>query len=949
MNGGPIAPQDNTSTQIHNHSSHITNRQLEVDDECLDVTTQLPPPKLASMKAGTTRPTSMQRRISVGLPTHLRLQGKGYGIPAARKANFAPSRDATSRKWITSPEVFSSILVALPYVFVFVLNNRLASNLRLPNPSPIDQSLEIQTNALPTKPAVGHLPLPTLCVSFAVATGTLILCGFVGMVQQIFTSPDRRKDSLKSSQKRDSPAGRGITLNTRRIVEKLSAVALPFYAASILGGARVTLIILLAISSKILTLEDGGTTLTTVKGWKELLQYRRWTLASILAQALYDFARSISPVGNASFATGYLALVLSIFALPPPFPSIIRVVSGSEEDVPSASGSVVLSSGFETPQAPGFSVLKKSTISPLISSPEETVATFLAGGASAALCMLTLLFSNIDADAFHLPVYGWYFLTCCTASTCLLVAQPKSLQENKGLGILTGAVLSSVISYLFDADLWRLLVFQGGLIALSFLATQIDAPTVISSIPKAQQPTDPGHNRAASHSVHSEGHSRITGALLGIFQHRPLLHSILVEKDSRRIFYFMSLNFAFMLVQLFYGVATGSLGLLSDSIHMFFDCLALIVGLCAAVMSKWPPSPRFPYGYGKIDTLAGFANGIFLMLISLEIIYEALERLVEGSEMQRLGELLTVSTLGLLVNLVGVTAFGHAHHGHSHGPSHGHLEHDHSHHDHSHHDHSRHDHSHHDHSQHDHSHHDHSHRLESHDERSHIDTGKTNGNHDHGHPESKVGTAHDQHHHQEHDGHLHGSPSPSPWSSVPPTPSKPDHSHSHACETAPHHHHGHGNENMHGIYLHVLADTLGSVAVVVSTLLIHFYKWSGFDPLASCLIAILIFASAVPLVQSTAKKLLLTIPEDVEFDLREALAGVSALKGVIGYAAPKFWLDEGNERKVIGVIHITAGKGADLEDVKERAVAFLKSRRMDVLVQVERDGVSRCWCKAKTG
>ena len=76
---------------------------------------------------------------------------------------------------------------------------------------------------------------------------------------------------------------------------------------------------------------------------------------------------------------------------------------------------------------------------------------------------------------------------------------------------------------------------------------------------------------------------------------------------------FHSLNFGFMLVQTFYGIATGSLGLLSDSIHMFFDCLALVVGLCAAVMSKWPPSVRFPYGYGKMDTLAGFANGIFLM------------------------------------------------------------------------------------------------------------------------------------------------------------------------------------------------------------------------------------------------------------------------------------------------------------------------------------------------
>ncbi len=68
-----------------------------------------------------------------------------------------------------------------------------------------------------------------------------------------------------------------------------------------------------------------------------------------------------------------------------------------------------------------------------------------------------------------------------------------------------------------------------------------------------------------------------------------------------------------MLLQTFYGLATGSLGLLSDSVHMFFDCLALGVGLAAAVMSKWPPSTRFPFGLGKMDTLAGFGNGVFLM------------------------------------------------------------------------------------------------------------------------------------------------------------------------------------------------------------------------------------------------------------------------------------------------------------------------------------------------
>jgi zinc transporter 5/7 len=73
-----------------------------------------------------------------------------------------------------------------------------------------------------------------------------------------------------------------------------------------------------------------------------------------------------------------------------------------------------------------------------------------------------------------------------------------------------------------------------------------------------------------------------------------------------------------MAVQGFYGYVTDSLGLLSDTIHMFFDCVALFVGLCAAVTSKWPPSLKFPYGFGKIETLSGFANGILLMWVTCD-------------------------------------------------------------------------------------------------------------------------------------------------------------------------------------------------------------------------------------------------------------------------------------------------------------------------------------------
>jgi len=183
---------------------------------------------------------------------------------------------------------------------------------------------------------------------------------------------------------------------------------------------------------------------------------------------------------------------------------------------------------------------------------------------------------------------------------------------------------------------------------------------------------------------------------------------------------------------------------------------------------------------------------------------------------------------------------------------------------------------------------------------------------------------------------------------------------------------------MQGIFLHILADALGSVAVIISTLLTKFYGWSGWDPLASCIIAILIFFSAWPLVKSSGAKLMLSLPADVEFSVKETLQEISGLRGVVGYSVPRFWLqdpgmahadahahehkhqhghghDHGHgqgceseghdgQQKVLGVIHISAARTADLEDVRERAAQFLKGRGMDVVVHVEREGDRRCWC-----
>jgi zinc transporter 5/7 len=294
---------------------------------------------------------------------------------------------------------------------------------------------------------------------------------------------------------------------------------------------------------------------------------------------------------------------------------------------------------------------------------------------------------------------------------------------------------------------------------------------------------------------------------------------------------------------------------------------------------------RMPFG----EILTNFR------LISIEIMIEATERLAEGRETKRLGELFVVSALGLAVNLVGMACFGH--HGHA-GHDHGGHSHDHSH---SHTNEKAHAHDCHDHHDHDHK-HDHDHE------------------HDHGH--------------SHHDSLMSQSPSRKAASKA----SHAGHSHSHS----------HDNENMHGIFLHVLADTMGSAAVMVSTALIYFVGWNGWDPLASCVIAILIFLSSIPLIKSCAKKLLLTVPDEIEYTLRDALGGLSDLRGVASYSVPRFWMGDkntdGEGEQVLGVIHIVATRGSDLDDVRERARDLLLVHGIDAVLQVEASGDMSCWC-----
>ncbi|GAA3292563.1 cation diffusion facilitator family transporter [Streptomyces cinereospinus] len=84
--------------------------------------------------------------------------------------------------------------------------------------------------------------------------------------------------------------------------------------------------------------------------------------------------------------------------------------------------------------------------------------------------------------------------------------------------------------------------------------------------------------------------------------------------------------------------------------------------------------------------------------------------------------------------------------------------------------------------------------------------------------------------------------------------------------------------NVRGAFLEVAADALGSVAVLVSAVVILTTGWQAADPIASLVIGLMIVPRALRLLRETLDVLLESAPKDV--DMAEVRAHMVALDGV---------------------------------------------------------------------
>ncbi len=109
---------------------------------------------------------------------------------------------------------------------------------------------------------------------------------------------------------------------------------------------------------------------------------------------------------------------------------------------------------------------------------------------------------------------------------------------------------------------------------------------------------------------------------------------------------------AITLLKIITGVATGSLGMLSEAAHSGIDLIASTLTLLSLRVADRPADEDHTYGHGRIESLSAFVETLFMLGSCVWIIYEALERLVR----YRRGEplTLTVSPWPVLVLLLSI-------------------------------------------------------------------------------------------------------------------------------------------------------------------------------------------------------------------------------------------------------------------------------------------------------
>jgi len=156
-----------------------------------------------------------------------------------------------------------------------------------------------------------------------------------------------------------------------------------------------------------------------------------------------------------------------------------------------------------------------------------------------------------------------------------------------------------------------------------------------------------GHENGHEHG-HEHGHSCSHGHGHGQHSQRKAITAAFL------------ITAGFMVVEAAGGLLTGSMALLSDSMHMLTDAAALGMSFLASRMASLKPDSSRTYGYRRAEVVAALANAMLLWILSGYMLREVYERFYNPVPVL-FGPMLVVAVIGLFANIASAWIL----HGHS--------------------------------------------------------------------------------------------------------------------------------------------------------------------------------------------------------------------------------------------------------------------------------------------
>jgi cation diffusion facilitator family transporter len=148
------------------------------------------------------------------------------------------------------------------------------------------------------------------------------------------------------------------------------------------------------------------------------------------------------------------------------------------------------------------------------------------------------------------------------------------------------------------------------------------------------------------------------------------------------------------------------------------------------------------------------------------------------------------------------------------------------------------------------------------------------------------------------------------------------------------HDHDH-SDNIKGIFLHILGDFFGSIAVVISACVVKFTNWKYkdyLDPCLSVLIIIILVYGSQNLLRRTGAIVLERCPEDVDID--EVRADLMKIDGIVSIHELHVW--ELSKEFYIALIHIVVDTKDKNRTVQEKAHNVMLTYRVySTTIQIE--------------